>query len=965
MTYSVSIFDKSNGWQLLENCTLIYPYSWTRKLDETLDEAQIVCYNSPVKKYKPNTNIKVTITDGATTESHLFKLATDNSENYPNGSLTYKHTLGLVEMTKYLEGVMCQTLTFTNSIASTYTPIPAEFEIERNHGFLQYTGFSVDEIKTGVVEGSTINTTIRYVGQKFAEFLNNHAPLATSYSYLDVYQGMYSNASWTVGQGATQYAPNNDTPVAMQVSDPTEISFNIVIDETGTVPYLVNIRVVVRSSMQGSAKKYTVASVCQRIFDLAEPLYADDTSRFYLSQRDERELGNVIAPEFTISQSNLREQLKMVGSHIHAEPRITDIRWNGRYEYEISFDYYGKNANTNAPTFLKKSYSYNIANYCTRIHTQARNIVNSLSASHTMTDPGKNVYKGLRAEQSNLRINEDNGIVKTAQPIYDLKKVMCGIYKIDGSQKLSPQDITSFCFEATEYDTVLSSFAGAYPRSKTYAIRWKRGEKDITQLFYKAPNAISTSLSPWSIENILSTVSGQSVHSLLADATNQLVFQVQYKPITNTAFLHGKNEYTDDEPFTIAYNQSDSLIEMDYYGENIRGASARMGNAEIQLTCQWEALSDIPQIGYSFVMDGEKYIITDIAFNLYGERIFGTVTATKDFNRISQYIGVNSQKRISEISLDQAYDRDIILEAKLIVGRYENAKIPKLTVPIGAFERLFTDSTTDRRITQCYITRDGSKDKCLLPAMASGYGTTTVLTASMKDNYSAGDAEKHYSEGEIKGFWGYDYQFGDYFGRANKIGVTFVDALNEGRDFAFNYPRPSSALATAGIQCGTLGHFYKCLKDSRERLSTIAIAIEAQTTIPNLTLGSGIAKLNALVANDGRTPNVYLVPFGSELPYKLDETIVDYDTTGWLPRFVTAVSSGNTFYLSKVKNDSTARQGFVIAYPVTSRTITVVDEEGNTVQQTIREGGEILMVSSTHIASNADILGTDYTFRIE
>lgn len=57
---------------------------------------------------------------------------------------------------------------------------------------------------------------------------------------------------------------------------------------------------------------------------------------------------NELAPEFTMTQCTLREQLKIIGGYIHAEPRLGGYDENGVYQENwIFFDEYGQVAEAN------------------------------------------------------------------------------------------------------------------------------------------------------------------------------------------------------------------------------------------------------------------------------------------------------------------------------------------------------------------------------------------------------------------------------------------------------------------------------------------------------------------------------------------------------------------------------------------------------------------------------------------
>ncbi|MBQ7788049.1 MAG: hypothetical protein IJ398_00175 [Clostridia bacterium] len=61
-----------------------------------------------------------------------------------------------------------------------------------------------------------------------------------------------------------------------------------------------------------------------------------------------RKWENELAPEFTMTQCTLREQLKIIGGYIHAEPRLGGYDENGVYQENwIFFDEYGQGTEAN------------------------------------------------------------------------------------------------------------------------------------------------------------------------------------------------------------------------------------------------------------------------------------------------------------------------------------------------------------------------------------------------------------------------------------------------------------------------------------------------------------------------------------------------------------------------------------------------------------------------------------------
>ena len=90
-------------------------------------------------------------------------------------------------------------------------------------------------------------------------------------------------------------------------------------------------------------------------------------------------------------------------------------------------------------------------------------------------------------------------------------------------------DITSYVFEASEYNSLLSSYDSAYPYSKAYGIMFTQGQKNITALNFKQEHPISSVFENYAIINILEEATGANL-SALDDKYPLLAFRVTYTP---------------------------------------------------------------------------------------------------------------------------------------------------------------------------------------------------------------------------------------------------------------------------------------------------------------------------------------------------------------------------------------------------------------------------------------------------
>ena len=99
-----------------------FPFKWQELLDEQLDEGSFSLLQVTEKVFKPLTDIKVIITNenNETLKEIDFLVSNDKAEEIPSGSSKYNHEIYVIELTKWLEGFMCRSVGFTNSLGKYY-----------------------------------------------------------------------------------------------------------------------------------------------------------------------------------------------------------------------------------------------------------------------------------------------------------------------------------------------------------------------------------------------------------------------------------------------------------------------------------------------------------------------------------------------------------------------------------------------------------------------------------------------------------------------------------------------------------------------------------------------------------------------------------------------------------------------------------------------------------------------------
>lgn len=424
-------------------------------------------------------------------------------------------------------------------------------------------------------------------------------------------------------------------------------------------------------------KKWTITDVINRTLDLAEPIRLGETPRFKLNEEQAAMFDNVLAPQFSFTKQTLRECLQECGKVIHGEPRL-EIKKDsdGKFYYEVLFDLYGQTEKSNIfhRKYIRNTVSQVIDSYASHLDSNAENLVNQLDKlAGVIVEPYRDGFKTVRTETMYVRITDANMIIPTQYPIYSIEKLECGY--IPGYESLGKDiNITPWVFESSVYNTQLSSFESQYPYSKAFGLSYTQGQKNITALNFKSEHPISDVFNRYAIINILrSATNNDDIDIGVGKEDNNdyplLAFRVTYTPFYNVRVGQTKTYYP-DYPYGAAliYNQQSNVIESRYYGENLKGVIARIGNVEKSITYNLARLSDIPKAGQMY---DDDYYISAVSVEYLPTYIKCTIGLSKDFNRLSQYIGISSVKRFSEISQTQAVERNLLYREYIVVGKEE------------------------------------------------------------------------------------------------------------------------------------------------------------------------------------------------------------------------------------------------------------------------------------------------------
>lgn len=964
-------------------------------------------YLERIKKRSDRTTAITVDDNGKVTETLalFYVIANDNSIEVPVGSGRYDHTIYLIELTKILEGFIGDSITFTNALGNNYLNAAANVTYT-----YQYKGLSPSRYTTSYYKNPSSNQSLlikRYdlmreergsavavsgqgsgvyvketatgeiVYSQCFDVVNNVSGIYETINGTKTYLNNGSDAEKGDTSGANTWVDKTLTDLTIGTYEIEYIEYIDIIDKTWDEKTYFTLNAI---SNRYPAKKWTITDVINRCFALIEPQTSGNYPRFrlqgvsydtdgnplttYEAGSQAEELEKILAPEFAFTKMTLREQLKQVGGFIHAEPRISALKTDdkGNEYFEVVFDKYGgiKQSHIKDRQLISAGFKESINEYCTSLDSSADNLVSQVDfAQGVVVEPFENGFTTLRTENITTRLEENNDtIIPTDKPIFQIKSVICKYIPGKGAGNW---DITPYVFESADYNGNLSSYEGVYPYSKSYAVYYTQGSKGIKGLFFKAENPISSALNNYAITNILRTVTGDSSLTISGDggtlkAYAELGFEITYLPIFKTRIRTTKQQIRTGLPRTLAYNQSANMIETRYYGANLKGVVERLGNLEKTYTYIVPFLSDIPTAGMVF---DKNYYISTVTWEVLPYYIKVTLGLSKDFNRISEYIGINSEKRMWEVSERMSVERQTLIQEYVVFSDNPRTKKGKdVYFQEDAFSLtgwLFNDSSTvsgSNPISACSV-RPMNKNKAnvgnyvILPSVAVSFGNSALFAVNYADNYSAGQKiVKESKDNDLKGYWGQYVPAADYYGRAYYLTLSWTDkARGIDATKADALPQKGNLDTTDIIKVMDLRY----RKDNREQPS-LAYELSAVTDNDEFIIGEALMGNSALV---NRNPILNGTTYGKNIEVRAFTSKLNKfapDTTGG--NFIghitihkaTKAEPQEWIQLPTVPADDDMNYvAWGIVTPYTTTVIQVEDEDGQVKSQAIQTGGKLLL----------------------
>ena len=761
------------------------PLTIQRTLNEQLDSAVVDLFNMPFREpLKPF--------DLVTVGDETYILAEDTVTEVMGRGL-YKHSLTLLEQTKETERIICGAKAFTRPLVKDYAGwndyVSGWFVEPYNgeSGKLTYRVLAGEKAKADAFVSPINGKTVTLYKDTFGWLAANPGLSVKSYGIKIAYIGgrspinlEYDNHrldAIVFDESAIVYN-KNVTPTSSDVLGTYtlsgfgvcaviyEIVFSGSSNKDTTKTFVFEVSLAEKAATKDAA---TIADVVTTLLKTSETLRKGDSPRYALS---EAVAGSPVmkqeAPEFRFSNGrSLWENLREIGRYIHAIPRVKGN--------ELTFDDLGgvEYADLSKGQRIAQTSYLNVGEYTAGLDSMANNLINQDDPTDgNVTEPYENGYITMRAAAEEARIAEGTGLLATAHPVEKVIKLELAPFGYDDKQ-YPATDLTAYVFEKQEYD-LLSSFTGIYPTSKTYAIYYTQGGKNIEGFWFKAQDTgsdILNSMQEYSITNIIERATGVATGYFNQLDYTSLAYRITYIPSVTARVRQYKPDYDGAFPSVMVYNQSANKLSARAFGENLRGQLAMIGTITDSVTYMFQRVEDIPKPGTLY---NDTDYISAVTARIYNDFVLAQIDLSTGYNEIGAY--VETPNAIRQFEIPASEDRYTVLEEFCVVSN-EKAKDEDGVAATAELKKsvmdAFKGSTTGKDASLAVVqTYNGEKPigaTLALPVVSLAIGNSLYFGFRFEDNYSAGRksvasgeqfryqelvpyADKFYAEAEYIGF---------------------------------------------------------------------------------------------------------------------------------------------------------------------------------------------------------------------
>lgn len=581
-----------------------------------------------------------------------------------------------------------------------------------------------------------------------------------NYTIVDKYPALYCNwyQKWFVGEQQGLTWTNDNYPVF------SSVKFNVFLaGETG--------KIIFQSAPPANAYDLFNKSQLATQTTLKDPNYTvDETPKpFYLAEEDKQQLKNTTIVEAFYSQYNQWQILMDIGKYIHARPVVTFGEDN---KFKVTWKKYGTTKQSEDMAVPLSVYNSRfVEEYISACSSYVTNMV-QLGGIITETVAPKSSSEDYLVYNDVAEIIVSKPIIEIISVTAIAKEDITSTYAKNKIAKGTTRDITGNTFEKGVYKILSINKDDSI--NKGLAIYYELGTNKIIGLNYQLP-VINTgdTQGQYAIKRILtkafiSQQSSDETDNIYKERysnmeqnlkVNQFLFKVVYRTkdtLRSNQTRPDIRKYLLSTPYDRVpqhnqfNNQQDIVVDSVKFGNNIYGKLIRTGNT-VYTKIEWvDNLFHLKKSGELYNIYGNLYYVSKVKNTYYPNHIVSEVEFSKDFNRLSQIIGIPSEPRFYEISEQSLIEREVSIDDYLVIGTSI-----KTTSGSNSFIRekgwtyinslLFENETKYPQYAVTLFKGDAKKGASDFevgvchPVSTFSTENTLTLEWDMEDNFSAGD----------------------------------------------------------------------------------------------------------------------------------------------------------------------------------------------------------------------------------
>lgn len=406
-----------------------------------------------------------------------------------------------------------------------------------------------------------------------------------------------------------------------------------------------------------------------------EGVYIKDTPlAYYCDPADINKLQATEIIESSFNQKNFWEILLEVGKYIHAIPYI-EFGENDRFN--VKWRYLGKTDKTDGvSTTMSIFNSRSIENYVGAINSYVDNMVQKGGQVDEWVSP--------KTESDDYLVYNDTAVIKTTKPIIEILSLKFRIMHSNGiyyTASSTEYDITENIYEHNIYE--LLDVSAAIVPNKGLGIYYNLGDNVIRGLNYQLPSVnTGDGETEYAIKRIIgSLIMANDENNWKNIKINDFAFHITYR---TKETIRSEQSRPDLRKYLInsAYekiphhtqfnNQQDKMVDSVKMGNQVYGKLIRTGNTEYQTTEWCNNAWELKKSGDLVDIRGNIYYVSKATHTFFQDHIISEITYSKDYNQLSEIIGIPSEPRFFEISEQNSVDRQVLINDYIYLGTTYN-----------------------------------------------------------------------------------------------------------------------------------------------------------------------------------------------------------------------------------------------------------------------------------------------------